>query len=83
MQILKGIFKSRDGRRTQYAGDPDHTAVVTGVEGDGRLRVVQSNVSGSKNVAEGKYDVSELVNGEIRIFRAVGEGWIGKLDPTW
>jgi hypothetical protein len=83
IQILKGVFKSKDGMRTQYAGDPDHTAVVTSVERDGRVKVVQSNVGGSKNVAKGEYDLSEMVSGEARIFRAVAESWVGKLDPTW
>lgn len=83
IQVFKGIFKSKDGRRQQFAGDPDHTAVVTSVEHSGILRVVESNVGGSKVVKEGSYDMSELVKGEVRIFRAVGENWLGKLDPTW
>lgn len=83
IQILKATFKSKDGRRSQFAGDPDHTAVVTSVEASGVLRVVESNVGGSKNVRQGSYNMSELVNGEVRIFRAVGENWVGKLDPTW
>lgn len=83
IQIWKGIFKSKDGRRQQFAGDPDHTAVITSVEPNGILRVVESNVGGSKNVRDGSYDMSELTQGEVRIFRAVGENWIGKLDPTW
>lgn len=83
VQILRAVFTSRDGRRTAYAGDPDHTAVVTSVEPNGVLRVVESNAGGSKNVRQGSYDMSELVKGEVRIFRAVGESWLGKLDPTW
>lgn len=83
VQILRAIFKSKDGRRSQFAGDPDHTAVVTSVEANGVLRVVESNTGGSKNVREGSYDMSELTQGEVRIFRAVGESWVGKLDPTW
>jgi len=83
IQILKAVFKSQDGMRTQFAGDPDHTAVVTEVESDGRLKVVQSNVGGSKNVTNGEYDMSEMVSGEFRIFRVVSQSWIGRLDSTW
>jgi hypothetical protein len=83
IQVYKGIFTSKDGRRQKFAGDPDHTAVVTSVETNGVLRVVQSNTGGSKNVQEGSYDMEELVKGEVRIFRAVGESWLGNLDPTW
>ena len=83
VQILSAVFKSKDGRRTAYAGAPDHTAVVTSVEASGILRVVESNVGGSKDVRKGSYDMSELVKGEVRIFRAVGESWVGKLEPTW
>ena len=83
VQVYKGIFKSKDGRRSQFAGDPDHTAVVTSVETNGVLRVVESNVGGSKNVREGSYNMEELVKGEVRIFRAVGVNWLGKLDPSW
>jgi hypothetical protein len=83
LQVVKGIFKSRDGRRQQFAGDPDHTAVITSVDTNGVLRVVESNVGGTKFVREGSYDMSELVKGEVRIFRVVGESWVGKLDPTW
>ena len=83
VQILSAVLKSRDGRRTGYAGDPDHTAVITSVEANGILKVVESNVGGVKNVKRGSYDMSELVKGEVRIYRAVGESWLGKLDPTW
>jgi hypothetical protein len=34
-------------------------------------------------VGNGEYNMEELVKGEVRIFRAVGESWVGKLDPRW
>jgi hypothetical protein len=75
-------FKSKDGSQ-KWAGDPDHTAVVTGVELNGVLRVVEQNSGGVKVVKKGSYDMSELVKGEVRIFRAVSESWVGKLDAKW
>ena len=64
-------------------GAPDHTAVVVGVEPNDVLKVVEQNVGGVKKVRDGSYDMSELMRGEVRVFRAVGESWVGKLDPQW
>ena len=83
LQLLSAHFKSKDGRSEKWAGAPDHTAVVVGVEPNDVLSVVEQNIGGVKKVREGTYDMSELVKGEVRIFRAVGEGWVGKLEPKW
>lgn len=83
IQFLSCHFKRKDGRGQSWAGAPDHTSVVTGVERGGVLRVVEQNVGGVKRVQEGKYDFSELVAGEVRIFRAVGESWVGRLEASW
>lgn len=83
IQLLSAHFKSKDGRSEKWAGAPDHTAVITGVESNGVLRVVEQNVGGVKRVRNGEYNMEELVKGEVRIFRAVGESWVGKLDPRW
>ena len=83
VQILSAHFKSRDGRRQAWAGDPDHTAVVTSVDRNGVIAVAEQNVGGVKKVRTGSYDLSEMFKGEVRIFRAVGESWLGPLDPNW
>jgi hypothetical protein len=83
VQLLSAHFKSKDGRSEKWAGAPDHTAVVVFVEPNEVVRVVEQNIAGVKKVREGSYDMSEMVKGEVRIFRAVGERWVGKLDPTW
>lgn len=83
LQLLSAHFKSKDGRSEKWAGAPDHTAVIVGVDPNDILSVVEQNVGGVKKVREGSYDMSELVRGEVRIFRAVGESWVGKLDPKW
>jgi hypothetical protein len=83
LQILSAHFKSKDGRSEKWAGAPDHTAVVVGVEPNDVLKVVEQNVGGVKKVRDGSYDMSELMRGEVRVFRAVGESWVGKLDPQW
>lgn len=83
VQLLSAHFKAHDGRSESWAGAPDHTAVVTGVDASGVLRVVEQNVGGVKKVRVGRYDMSEMVAGEVRIYRAVGESWVGTLEPTW
>ena len=82
VQFLSAHLKSKDGMRWSYAGAPDHTAVITHVEIDGVLRTVEQNSGGVKIVKEGKYDLSEMISGEVRIFRAVGENWLKPLGPT-
>ncbi|KAE9379035.1 hypothetical protein N431DRAFT_327486 [Stipitochalara longipes BDJ] len=82
IQLYKAHFKFPDGGQA-WAGNPDHTAVITGVEPDSVLKVVQQNSGGKKIVQIGKYNMAHIVSGEVRIFRAVGESWIGNLDPTW
>ena len=81
IQLYKAHFKYPGGE--MWAGAPDHTAVITGVDSDGVLRVVEQNVGGKKRVQPGKYNLAQMVSGEVRIYRAVGESWIGKLDPKW
>lgn len=59
-----------------------HTAVVVGVEGD-VLRVVEQNGSVALGVGLESYDLTEMVKGEMGIFRVVGESWLGELEASW
>jgi hypothetical protein len=81
IQFLSAHFKK--GGSEQWAGMPDHTSVITSVEPNGLLRVVESNTGGVKVVKTGSYDMADLVGGEVRIFRPVAQSWVGELDPTW
>jgi hypothetical protein len=86
LQFLSAHLKRKDGMGEIFAGAPDHTAVVTRVEANGVLRTVEQNIGGVKIVKEGKYDLSEMVGGEVRIYRAAGERWLKPLDvsdDTW
>ncbi|KAM3070750.1 hypothetical protein ACMFMF_008198 [Clarireedia jacksonii] len=82
VQFLSSHFKDARGGQ-KWAGAPDHTSVVVGVEPNGVVKVVEQNVGGVKKVMKGEYNMAELVKGEVRIFRAVGENWAGKMDPSW
>lgn len=81
IQFTSAHFKN--GGREQFAGMPDHTSVITHVEPDGKLLVVESNTGGVKKVVNGSYDIADLVAGEVRIFRPVAKSWVGDLDPSW
>ena len=56
---------------------------MTAVDSDGTLRVVEQNVGGKKVVMKGRYNMKEMVSGEVRIFRAVGVSWLGELNTEW
>jgi hypothetical protein len=82
IQFYEAHFKYPGGQ--SWDGRPDHTAVITGVEPDGVLRVVHQNGAGNKRVQSGKYNMAQLAAGQVRIFRAVGESWVGgKLNAKW
>jgi hypothetical protein len=83
LQFWKARLEARDGSSWKSAGAPDHTAVITRVEENGVLTTVEQNIGNLKIVKKGSYDVDELVEGEVRIFRAVGVEWVGQLKPTW
>lgn len=82
LQFLSAHLKRKDGMGESFAGVPDHTAVVTRVEANGVLRTVEQNIGGVKIVKEGIYDLSEMVGGEVRIYRAAGERWLKPLDVS-
>lgn len=82
VQFYKAYFEHSNGGKS-WAGAPDHTSVVTAVGPDSKLQVLEQNTGGVKIVKSSTYDFSELATGEVRIFRAVGESWIGALDPAW
>ncbi|KAH0543275.1 hypothetical protein FGG08_002439 [Glutinoglossum americanum] len=69
------------GARKGTLGVPDHTAVVVGVRGP-LLTVLEQNTGGVKRVVEGAYRLDEMVDGEVRVFRPVGESWC-PLDTSW
>ncbi|KAH0555827.1 hypothetical protein GP486_006229 [Trichoglossum hirsutum] len=74
-------WESWAGAKKGTGGIPDHTAVVVGI--DGRvLRVLEQNVGGVLKVREGTYQLDEMVDGEVRAFRAVGENWC-PLETSW
>ncbi|KAL7274022.1 hypothetical protein RUND412_003093 [Rhizina undulata] len=86
------VSKDAQGRivREARAGMPegqgcrDHTAVVESVMGT-KVAVWEQNVGGRKTVGRGEYffGEGEMVEGGVRGFRAVGEGWAGPVEAGW
>lgn len=80
MQFYDTKFEGPHGWK--FAGVPDHTAVIRSVDGE-RLTVLEQNNGCDQIVREGHYILSELVKGEVRVFRPVGTNWMGDLSPCW
>ena len=59
-----------------------HTAVVTGVDGD-VVKVIEQNGGVPLRVSEGRYDLREMLTGDVQIYRVVGERWCPPLDAEW
>lgn len=60
----------------------NHTAVITGLKGD-VLEVVEQNGEVPHAVSEGKYDLAEMHEGTLQIFRVIGESWCPPLQASW
>lgn len=72
--------QSQDGRQHASYGAPDHTAVVTqNTPGSWKFQLVHQNIGGVKRVQTGTFDASEVVKGQVKIYRVVGKEWAGDL----
>lgn len=58
-----------------------HTAIVARVEGD-IVTVVEQNGSVPMGVGRESYDLEQMVRGEMKFFRVIGESWCGALEAT-
>jgi hypothetical protein len=52
----------------------EHTAVMVSVVGD-RIEVVEQNAGVEKMVTEGAYDLGDMMEGTVRVFRPVGRSY--------
>ena len=59
------------GSKFQNIGFPDHTAVITGVQGKNRYELVQQNFDGKRYVTRSMVDLNNMTSGKYRIFRPV------------
>jgi hypothetical protein len=63
-------------------GIPDHTAILISIIGD-KITVAEQNMGGINRVRKGKIILSELVDGELQIYRPIWKTWVGELIPIW
>lgn len=77
IQYYQAKFQHSNGS-TSFAGMPDHTAVVTNVNGS-EIEYLNQNTGGVKRVQPGKQIFSDLVSGDVKIFRVVWKEWAGEL----
>jgi hypothetical protein len=71
---LEGPVEGR-GTKRSVRGEPDHTAVVVDVKGEGVWEVLEQNVGGVKRVMSSVVKVADLVSGELKVFRAMEKDW--------
>lgn len=81
------IFEMRAGAPEDATGCKDHTAVVETVHYDQvgiKLGVLQQNSNGLRSVSRGEYilGTGEMVEGGVRAFRAVTDGW-AEFEANW
>ncbi len=51
-----------------------HTAIIVEVDGD-ILKVLEQNTQFGKRIGEEDYALDDIIRGELRVYRAVGEQW--------
>ena len=59
------------GSLFQNIGAPDHTAVITGVQGKNRYELAQQNSDGKRYVTRSVVDLNNMKSGKYRIFRPI------------
>lgn len=81
------VFEMRAGAPEDSEGCKDHTAIIETVhydpQGGIKLGVLQQNSGGLKSVTRGEYVLgTEMIEGGIRVFRAVADGW-AEFEAGW
>lgn len=78
LQFRSSKFYNPDDGSLQTAGMPDHTAVVV-ANNQGKLEVLHQNVSGKRYVIPGDFNLKNLVEGTVRVYRPAPVEWAGTL----
>lgn len=55
----------------QNIGEPDHTAVIIGIEGENRYEIAHQNSGGKRYVITSSVDLNSMKSGSYRIYRPV------------
>ncbi|CAN6651948.1 hypothetical protein TRVA0_025S01508 [Trichomonascus vanleenenianus] len=76
IQYREVVFQSLES--TSTCGSPDHTAVVTALDGD-NINIVHQNTGGVKQVCSGAHNFAHMTAGDVKVFRVVPSSWAGEL----
>ena len=71
MQFRDAKFKGKKGKGTYIFSTPHHTAVITSVNTNKDIGVLQQNIQGKKFVTEMTFHLNDLQTGWVRIYRPV------------
>lgn len=82
IQYTTVVFETKNdsGRvinKSSY-GNPNHTAVVSSAD-KSSISLVHQNVGGVKRVQPGSQKFSDLISGDIKVYRVVWNSWAGEL----
>ena len=70
MQFRNAKFKWREDRGTWTETMPHHTAIVAGVEDNGRtIRILHQNHNGDRTVQDGTIRLNALQEGWLRFYQ--------------
>lgn len=68
---LNPAFNLRSERNVRLV---DHTAVIEKVEGE-KMHVIEQNTQMEKTVGESDFDLRDMVEGTVRVFRPIGQSY--------
>lgn len=68
---LNPEYNLRSERNVRLA---DHTAIIEKVVGD-QMHVIEQNTQAEKTVVEGEYNLRDMVEGTVRVFRPIGQSY--------
>lgn len=74
LQFTTAKFENKATGAYQTAGDPDHTSVVIDKVGE-KIQVLEQNVGGVKTVKRGEYEIGNLTQGKVVVYRPMPAGW--------
>lgn len=64
------VHNEPNRRSTMTVGSPNHTAIIYSIQ-NGLVTVLQQNVNGDKHVQTGVLNFSEMISGNVQVYRPI------------
>lgn len=74
LQFTTAKFENKATGSYATAGDPDHTSVVIDKVGE-KIHVAEQNVGGVKIVKRGEYELGNITQGSVVVYRPMPASW--------